>query len=102
MKPLAHTGDSSNIAYYAEFDNGRACRDRGDIWAEVLRSGLKRLKGTRTLVRVPPTFYVRVYRIGAGEITRKKYKPRKPVPPGRLDDKTVTRLVREALKEGQR
>jgi hypothetical protein len=96
MNPLVHTGDSANIAYYAEEPK----RD-GYIWAEVLRSdvywtgsGQRR----RSRVRAHPRCYITVYRIGTGQLAERKYIPRNHVPPGPLDAATVTRLVRAMLK----
>lgn len=96
MKPLSHTGDSANIAYYSE-----PTREFGDIWAEVLRagfywtgSGKRRVMHTRR----HPNFWIRVYRIGVGEVAYRKYTPRTDVAAGPLDDRTVTRLVRAMLK----
>jgi hypothetical protein len=88
VKPLRRTGSSANITYYAEPTSAH-----GDIWAEVLRSDHdRRLRPDR------PRFYVRVHRIGTGEVARYKYCPRKQMPPGPLAAKQVTRIVREALK----
>jgi hypothetical protein len=95
MKPLAHTGDSANIAYYTEPTSGH-----GDLWAEVLRNDVYWTgvgKYRRSNKRKRPVFYVTVYRIGTGKVATRTWTPRSDVPPGALDEAVVTRLVRLAL-----
>lgn len=110
MRDLVHTGDSSNIAYYAEYERGdpRRTQSGGFIWAEVLRNDYQRSQknapagpGNPLVKRERPEFHIRVNRIGQGEIASRTYIPRNPVPPGRLDAKAATRLVRAMLKDGE-
>jgi hypothetical protein len=92
MKPLHHTGDSSNIAYYAE-----PTTHHGDVWCEVLRNDYGHHKGELyTLAR--PVFHLTVYRIGWGEIARHAYRPRTDPGPGPLPAGVVTTMVRQAMK----
>jgi hypothetical protein len=67
----------------------------GDIWAEVLRRDHQQQRPGR---QDRPRFYIRVYRIGTGEVARTRYYPRLPVAGGPLAAKKVTELVREALR----
>lgn len=91
MKPLKHTGDSSNIAFYAE--DGRSNTRKGDIWCEVLRD----LWGERNALG-KPNFGFRIYRQGDGQIATYRYWPRQPVKDGRLPDDKVTAIVRRVLR----
>ena len=96
MKPLRHTGDSANIAYYAE-----PTSNHGDVFAEVLRSD-PYSRRRRSSPGRDTWFDVTTYRIGTGQVARTRYAPRSQVPPGPLDAATVTRLVRQALtKQGE-
>ena len=94
MKDLRHTGDSANIAFYAEDVN-----PIGDvqIWAEILRDDFHHRDG-RMQRRELPRFYITVYRRLHGQVARSRYFPRKPVPPGPLGNKLASQLVRRALK----
>lgn len=88
MNTLEHTGDSANIAYYAE---------RGQkgqyIWAEVLSDTVRR--GRKGLEPRPvPVFYVRVTRFRAGQIAEFTYRPRRRPAHIPLTGKLVTKLVR--------
>lgn len=108
MRDLVHTGDSSNIAYYAEYERGDPGRTQagGFIWAEVLRNDYQRSRkgvpagpGNPLVKRDRPQFHIRVSRTTQqGEIARRTYIPRNPVSPACLDAKTVTRFVRAMLK----
>ena len=87
--PLRHTGDSANVAYYAE--------ENGPVWAAVLRSASERRNGK--IVAKRPDYHVTVYRAGVGEVARVRYTPKTRPRTERLPERTVTRLVREALAE---
>lgn len=96
MRDMIHTRDSANIAYYAE-DAIRADR----VYCEVLRSDHYWTgSGKRRVLhhRERPVFHISIYRDSVrGEVAKRRYVPRKPVPPGPLPCKTVTDLVRRAL-----
>lgn len=88
FRPLAHTGDSANIAWYYTADR--------QIQAEVLRSDRFPHEQPR-----PTRFYVTV-RDNARtpiEVGRFTYEPKSKPRPGRLPDRTVNRLVRNWLDE---
>jgi hypothetical protein len=89
IAPLRHTGDSANIAFYTPEK-----QDGGYVWCEVLRS----------YYGGPVKFYIRVFQYGQGRIADFDYQPaRQPRRADRnkmiLPDRTVTRLVREHLKD---
>jgi hypothetical protein len=91
IKPLAHSGDSSNIAYYSEPETGN-----GNVWASVLRNDFTHTDG-RMQLRPLPAFHLSIYRIGTGEVARVTYNPKTKPAPGPLPARTVTRIVRSAL-----
>ena len=97
MNPLAHTGDSANISWYAERP-----QDGDYVYAEVLRDDVERDPG-RTLIRRPvPEYRIIVKRVttaGNHEVARFTYKPAKKPNPLILGNRTVTRLVREELEK---
>jgi hypothetical protein len=93
VRPLKHTGDSANIAFYAPED-----KTGGYVWCEVLRNDWARVDG-KMVLRPLPQFHITVRQFNVGEIARFSYTPPRR---GRfaLGDWTVTRLVREHfLKE---
>jgi hypothetical protein len=92
VNPLVRTGSSANIAFYAERG-----RPPGYVWAEVLRSDLIVAAG-RTLVRKIPEFHLTIYRAGQGEIATARYLPKTRPAGGPLPARTVTAIVRQALK----
>ena len=75
MKPLKHTGDSANIAWYAE---GQDQQD-AYIYAEVLCDSVQRRAGGLA-PRLIPEFHIRVTRVGEGRIAEFTYRPRRPRP----------------------
>jgi len=97
MEPMAHTGDSANISWYAERHQG----DRDYYYAEVLRDDVRR--GPSGLERRPiPQYHIKVTLVaeaGNREVTRFTYEPRKKPNPLVLGNRTVTRLVREHLEK---
>ncbi len=95
VRPMEHTSDSANIAYY---------RERGAkpgepyVWANVLRSDIVRVSKGEYARKARPDFYVTVYRTGAGEpLAKLTYAPKSRPAAGALPARTVTRLVRDAL-----
>jgi hypothetical protein len=98
MRPLEHTSDSANIAYYRE--RGAKPSDPY-VWVEVLRSGIEKVDGEwRSKAR--PDFYVTVRRINGtasytNPLTAFTYTPKSRPTHGALPARTVTRIVREAI-----
>ena len=97
MNPLAHTGDSANISWYAERP-----QDSDYVYAEVLRNDVQRGPG-RTLIQRPvPEYHIIVKRVtpsGNREVARFTYAPAKKPNPLILGNRTVTRLVRAELEK---
>ena len=83
VKPIAHTGDSANIAYYTE--TGKHLPGAG-VWAEVLRSDHYWTgSGRRRVIhdRKNPVFHVKVRRESVqGNVAEATYRPRSPSAPG--------------------
>jgi hypothetical protein len=96
MKPLHHTGDSSNIAFYAaELSLGEEPAP-GDVWAEVLRSDHT---GPTLKRRKVPVFHFRVESYSPrGRVAEFTYEPKARPATFALSDRTVNKLVQEALK----
>lgn len=96
MNPMAHTGDSANISWYAERHPG----DRDYYYAEVLRDDIQRTP-SGWAPRNPPKYYIQLKLVtGAGnrEVARWTYQPARKPNPLVLGNRTVTRLVREHLE----
>lgn len=93
IRPLKHTGDSSNLAFYAERG-----QPPGYVYAEVLRSDFERNGRGGLKRRRVPVFSITVRRPGTGVIGRFAYEPKTRPAPGPLSERTVTRLVRAALE----
>jgi hypothetical protein len=91
IKPLVHTGDSSNLAFYAEPGDQRI---PGHTWTEVCRNDVQRGPGGGLVQRAVPTFSVSVHEHGTGETGRFTYEPKTKPAPGPLPARTVTRLIR--------
>ena len=90
IEPMEHTGDSSNLAFYAPH-----VRPPGYVWAEVCRNDFE-TSGTAGLVRRRvPVFSFTVYQHGTGELARFTYEPKTRPASGALSARTVTRLIRE-------
>lgn len=90
---LTSTGNSANLYYYVE-----PGRPRGHLWAELLRSDDTLTRPGGTARRRPiPTFSLTLIQHGVGELGRTTYTPKTRPQPGRLPDRTVTRLARELL-----
>lgn len=97
LRPMEHTGDSANIAYYRE----RAPKPGEQyVWCEVMRElPFKRgpdgvLSRDRTR---KPTYAVRVCRERVGQIGEFTYAPKSDL--GTLSGRSVSRLVRAWLAE---
>jgi hypothetical protein len=92
VKPLKHTGDSANIAFYGE----PIPEADGRVWVEVC--DVWRARGGKR------TFRFTIYVQGIGQIERFLYRPRISAP-GRLSEEMVTSLVRRkagpALKRAE-
>lgn len=97
MNPMAHTGDSANISWYAERHPG----DRDYYYAEVCRNDLIRHHGGIVTRRSVPEYHIQLKLVtGAGnrEVARWTYQPARKPNPLVLGNRTVTRLVREHLE----
>jgi hypothetical protein len=93
IEPMAHTGDSANLAFYAPHS-----KPPGYVWAEVCRNDVMRGAPGAGLVRRPvPTFSFTVYKHGTGELARFTYEPKTRPPDGPLSCRTVTRLIRDRM-----
>lgn len=92
IKPLKSSGVSQNINYY-----GEPLAQEERIWVSVLCSTIAKDPETSKFKLVKPTYYGTIYQHNHGEIGRFKYEPRRTPNPIALSDRTVTRLVREAL-----
>jgi hypothetical protein len=77
MNPMARTGDSSNIARYAERG-----KPPGYVWADVLLRSDHRPAGGAVIRAKRPTSRLVIYRRGAGELTRSSYEPKTRPAPG--------------------
>lgn len=97
MKPMAHTGDSANLSWYAERDHG----DRDYYYAEVCRNDLERFPGGIITRRSVPEYHIKLTLVtegGSQEVARWTYEPARKPSPLVLGNRTVTRLVREHLE----
>lgn len=91
VRPLKHTGDSSNLAFYAESGDQRI---PGHTWAEVCRDDVQRGPAGGLIRRAVPAFSVSVHKHGTGEVGRFLYEPKTRPAAGPLSERTVTRLIR--------
>lgn len=82
---MRHTGDSANLAFYRD----------GGLIVEVLEAAMFK-RGGKWRVRARPVYHGTVYRNGIGEVARFDYQPSRGRR-GRLSERTVARLTREAL-----
>lgn len=89
IEPMAHTGDSSDLAFYAERRRRPGC-----IWAEVCRNDFRSAPDAGVTRRLVPAFSVTVHKDGTGELGRFTYEPGTRPRAGRLSQSTVTELIR--------
>ena len=82
---MKHTGDSSNIAWYAD----------GGLIVEVLEAAMCKRNGKWT-TRARPHYYFKVYRKGVGEVASWMYQPSR-ARRGRLSERTVAAQVRREV-----
>jgi hypothetical protein len=96
LRPMVHTGDSANIAFYGERSHNGV---RG-VWCEVLR-GLPWQRDTGGAVFVnrtlPVTYRFTIYIAGQGKVAEATVERPFANAPERLPTRTVARVVREAL-----
>ena len=87
-EPLEWTSSLHNLDYYRERG--------GPVWVQALRSSIQRGMGDTIVAKPVPDYYLTIYRDGEGQVGEVHYQPRTKL--DRLSGRTVTRLVREALK----
>lgn len=92
VTPLKHHGSSANMFHYGEAGPERG----GRVWCSVVVNTIEKVDGVIRLRRLP-TYSFAVYRHGEGEVARFMYAPKCRPNPIALSERTVTRLVREAL-----